>query len=103
MSTLSFADAKRGRLSIGNHEDLALFLRSKNVIQTDSVFEAFALTDRGYYAGNQKRLEQMKTKTGEEAVTTSTYWDRPLGIGNGAMPVIDLSLIFWLAVSYDFV
>lgn len=75
------ADAKRGRLSIGNHEELSLFLRSKNVIQTESVYEAFALTDRGFYAGNQKRLEQMKTKTGEEAVKTSTYWDRPLGIG----------------------
>lgn len=77
-------DAKRGRLSIGNHEELSLFLRSKNVIQTESVYEAFALTDRGFYAGNQKRLEQMKTKTGEEAVKTSTYWDRPLGIGYGA-------------------
>jgi len=77
-------DAKRGRLSIESHEELALFLRSKNVIQTESVFEAFALTDRGFYAGNKKRLQQMKTAAGQEALKTSTYWDRPLGIGYGA-------------------
>jgi len=75
-------DAQRGRLSITSHEELSLFLRSKNVIRSDAVFDAFALTDRGFYAGN--RAAEMKTQAGREAARTSTYWDRPLSIGYGA-------------------
>lgn len=77
-------DAQRGRLSIGSHEELSLFLRSKNVIRTEAVFDAFALTDRGFYTGNQIRLQELKTETGQQAAKTSSYWDRPLGIGYGA-------------------
>ena len=72
-------DAQRGRLSITSHEELSLFLRSKNVIRSDAVFDAFALTDRGFYAGN--RAAEMTTQAGREAARTSTYWDRPLSIG----------------------
>ena len=54
------------------------------MIRSDSVLEAFALTDRGFYAGNEKRVTEMKTEEGKQAAKTSTYWDRPLSIGFGA-------------------